>query len=64
MIVHPPTNAYVIVESITDENIIVNIKEIYQDYEKEYLILEKGDIAVVPYKLMKEFIINKKVKLI
>lgn len=64
MIITPPANAYVIVESVAEENLIINIKEIYENYEHEFLVLECGETAVVPYLAVKELIKNKKVKLI
>ena len=64
MIVAPKRHSYVIAESITRENIILNMKDIYSDYDKDFIVLEKGDAAVVPYDLIKEYITNNKVQLI
>lgn len=64
MIVAPKRHSYVIAESITRENIVLNMKDIYNDYDKDFIVLEKGDAAVVPYDLIKEYINNNKVQLI
>lgn len=64
MIIKPNTNDYVFVESIVDQNIIVNFKEKFENCEQEYLVMEKGFIYFLPYSLIKEDLIKKKVKLI
>ena len=64
MIVKPNPNSYVIAESISDDNILINVKDVYADYSGDYIILTKGEAILCPYELIKDSIINNKVKLL
>ena len=61
MIVSPSENEFVIIQSTTDENIIINLKEIFDKYEYDFVQLEKNDICIIPYLAVKDLI--KKIKL-
>ena len=64
MIVKPNQNAYVLAESISDDNIVINVKDVYSEYTGDYVILSKGEAIMCPYELIKDSIINNKVKLL
>ena len=64
MIVSPSETDYVIIQSTTDENIIINLKEIFDKYEYDFVQLEKNDICIIPYLAVKDLIKKNKVKLI
>ena len=64
MIVSPSETDFVIIQSITEENIIINMKDIYDKYEYDFVQLEKNDICIIPYIAVKDLIKNNKVKLI
>lgn len=64
MIVKPPENDFVIVQNISNDNIVLNIKEIYNDYQSEFITLEPDDKCLVPFKLIERELNDNKVKII
>ena len=64
MIVSPSETDFVIIQSITDENLIINMKEVFDKYEYDFVQLEKNDICIIPYIAVKDLIKKNKVKLI
>ena len=64
MIVSPSETDFVIIQSITDENLIINMKEVFDKYEYDFVQLEKNDICIIPYLAVKDLIKKNKVKLI
>ena len=64
MIVSPSENEFVIIQSITEENITINMKEVFDKYPYDFLQIEKNDIYILPYNAVKKLIKENKVKLI
>ena len=64
MIVSPSENEFVIIQSITEENIIINMKEVFDIYLYDFIQIEKNDIYILPYNAVKKLIKENKVKLI
>ena len=64
MIVSPSENEFVIIQSITEENITINMKEVCDKYPYDFLQIEKNDIYILPYNAVKKLIKENKVKLI
>lgn len=64
MIVSPSENEFVIIQSITEENIIINMKDVFDKYPYDFLQIEKNDIYILPYNAVKKLIKENKVKLI
>ena len=64
MIVKPSENEFVIVQNISNKTIVINLKEIYKEYEGEILSIYSGEKCLVPFKLIEHYLKTKEVKII
>ena len=64
MITKPDDNDYVVVQNITNNPININIKDIYNDYNGDFISIYSGEKCLVPFKLIENYLKHKQVKII
>ena len=64
MITKPTESEFVIVQNISNNTIDINIKEISNDYQGEFLSIYSGEKCLVPFKLIEPYLERKQVKII
>ena len=64
MIVKPSESEFVIVQNISNNTIDINIKEINDEYQGEFLSIYSGEKCLVPFKLIEPYLKSKQVKII
>ena len=64
MITKPTESEFVIVQNISNNTIDINIKEINNDYQGEFLSIYSGEKCLVPFKLIEPYLERKQVKII
>ena len=64
MITKPPESEFVIVQNISNSTIDINVKEISNEYQGEFLSIYSGEKCLVPYKLIEPYLLRKQVKII
>ena len=64
MITKPPESEFVIVQNISNSTIDINVKEISNEYQGEFLSIYSGEKCLVPYKLIEPYLLGKQVKII
>ena len=64
MITKPDENDYVVVQNVSNNTININIKDIYSDYQGDFLSISSGEKCFVPYKLIENYLKHKQVKII
>lgn len=63
MITSPPSNSFVIIQVLSREPVTLNMKDIWEE-SNEVITLNKDDVYCVPLSLVKEYLDEKKIKLI
>jgi len=64
MITKPAESEFVVVQNISNKTIDLNIKELINDYQGEFISIYSGDKCLVPYKLIEPYLMKKQVKII
>ena len=64
MITKPAESEFVVVQNISNSTIDINIKEISNDYQGEFLSIYSGEKCLVPFKLIESYLKKKQVKII
>ena len=64
MITKPSESEFVIVQNISNNTIDINLREIINDYQGEFLSIYSGEKCLVPFKLIEEYLKHKQVKII
>ena len=64
MITKPDDNDYVVVQNVSNNTININIKDIYSEYQGDFLSIYSGEKCFVPYKLIENYLKHKQVKII
>ena len=64
MITKPDDNDYVVVQNVSNNTININIKDIYGDYQGDFLSIYSGEKCFVPFKLIENYLKHKQVKII
>ena len=64
MITKPTENEFVIIQNISNKTIDINIREISNDYQGEFLSIYSGEKCLVPFKLIEPYLERKQVKII
>ena len=64
MITKPDENDYVVVQNVSNNTLNINIKDIYGDYQGDFLSIYSGEKCFVPFKLMENYLKHKQVKII
>ena len=64
MITKPSESEFVIVQNISNNTIDINLREIINDYQGEFLSIYSGEKCLVPFKLIENYLKRKQVKII
>ena len=64
MITKPTESEFVIIQNISNNTIDINIREISNDYQGEFLSIYSGEKCLVPFKLIEPYLERKQVKII
>ena len=64
MITKPTESEFVIIQNISNKTIDINIREISNDYQGEFLSIYSGEKCLVPFKLIEPYLERKQVKII
>ena len=64
MITKPDENDYVVVQNVSNNTLNINIKDIYGDYQGDFLSIYSGEKCFVPFKLIENYLKHKQVKII
>ena len=64
MITKPSESEFVIIQNISNNTIDINIKEINNEYQGEFLSIYSGEKCLVPFKLIEPYIERNQVKII
>jgi len=64
MITKPDENDYVVVQNVSNNTLNINIKDIYGDYQGDFLSIYSGEKCFVPFKLVENYLKHKQVKII
>ena len=64
MLIKPNEKEYVIIENISNENLIYNIRDIYENYEGEMPTMSKEERYLLPIGLVKKDVESNKAKII
>ena len=64
MITKPSDSEFVIIQNISNNTIDINIKEISNEYQGEFLSIYSGEKCLVPFKLIEPYLESKQVKII
>ena len=64
MINKPVESEFVIIQNISNKTIDINIKEINNNYNGDFLSIYSGEKCLVPYKLIEPYLERKEVKII
>ena len=64
MINKPVDSEFVIIQNISNNTIQINIKDISNDYNGDFLSIYTGEKCLVPYKLIEPYLERKEVKII
>ena len=64
MITKPDDNDYVVVQNVSNNTLNINIKDIYADYQGDFLSIYSGEKCFVPFRLIENYLKHKQVKII
>lgn len=64
MITKPSDSEFVIIQNVSNNTIDINIKEINNEYQGEFLSIYSGEKCLVPFKLIEPYLESKQVKII
>ena len=64
MITKPSESEFVIVQNISNNTIDINLREIINDYQGEFLSIYSGEKCLVPFKLIEPYLERKQIKII
>ena len=64
MITKPSDSEFVIIQNVSNNTIDINIKEISNEYQGEFLSIYSGEKCLVPFKLIEPYLESKQVKII
>ena len=64
MITKPSSDEFVVVQNVSNSTIEINIKDIYKDYQGEFLSIYSGEKCLVPFKLIQSYLEKNQVKII
>ena len=64
MITKPSSDEFVVVQNVSNSTIEINIKDIYKDYQGEFLSIYSGEKCLVPFKLIQSYLDKNQVKII
>jgi len=64
MVTKPSSDEFVIVQNVSNNTIEINIKEIYGEFQGEFLSIYSGEKCLVPYKLIEPYLLKDQVKII
>ena len=64
MITKPSSDEFVVVQNVSNNTIEINIKDIYKDYQGEFLSIYSGEKCLVPFKLIQSYLEKNQVKII